>query len=85
MALVKFNCNGSFADVGKAGEQFEHEVDEICDVSPQCAQAAVGYGMAEHVTEKPVAKPGPKKADKPGPKKKSEKNPAKSDKEASES
>lgn len=68
MALVKFNCKGRFSDNGKAGmPQFDHDVDEVVEVSAQCAQEAVEYGMAKHVkrkSEKNPAEEDKKKAEK---------------------
>jgi len=70
------------ADNGLDGmPQFDHSEDETITVSPICASAAVGYGMAEYVTEEKK----PRKQGRSGPRAKSQNNPAQTDKENSES
>lgn len=61
MALVKFNCDGRMSDNGKSGmPQFDHAKGETLDVSADCAQSAVGYGMASHVVQKAESNPATK-------------------------
>lgn len=85
MALIQFNCDGRMADIGKAGEQFDHKKGETIEVSAECAQAAVGYKMAGHVQSESKPAADKKKSGKSGPKPKSESKPAQKDKEAAES